>query len=76
MKACPTKAIRVRGGLARIEGVCVDCVECVRVCPRGAIKELTPEYTTLKNGDLYVVSPSSVLYSQFGGDFLPNDILL
>jgi Na+-translocating ferredoxin:NAD+ oxidoreductase RNF subunit RnfB len=76
MKACPTKAIRVRGGIARIEGVCVDCVECVRVCPRGAIKELTPEYTTLKNGDLYVVSPSSVLYSQFGGDFLPNDILL
>ena len=76
MKACPTKAIRVMGGVARIEGVCVDCVECVRVCPKGAIKQLTPEYTTLKNGDLYVVSPSSVLYSQFGGDFLPNDIML
>jgi hypothetical protein len=76
MKACPTKAIRVRGGLARIEGICVDCLECVRVCPRGAVKGVTPEYTTLKNGGLYVVSPSSVLYSQFGGGFLPNDILL
>ena len=76
MKACPTKAIRVRGGLARIEGVCIDCVECVRVCPRGAVKMLSPEDPTLRNGDHYVVSPSSVLYSQYGGDFLPNDILL
>jgi ferredoxin len=77
MKACPTKAIRVRDGLARIEGVCVDCLECVRVCPRGAIKGVTPDFnTTLKNGDLYVVSPSSVLYSQFGAGLLPNDILL
>lgn len=76
MKACPTKAIRVRDGIARIQGVCVDCLECVRVCPRGAIKGVTPPYSELKNGEHYVVSPSSVLYSQFGASFLPNDILL
>lgn len=76
MKACPTKAIRVRGGIARIEGVCVDCFECVRVCPRGAVKGISPADAAPKSEDNYVVSPSTVLYSQFGGDFLPNDILL
>jgi len=76
MKACPTKAIRVRDGKARIEGVCVDCVECIRVCPRGAVKALTAENLDPGEDRSYVVSPSTVLYSQFGGDFLPNDILL
>jgi formate hydrogenlyase subunit 6/NADH:ubiquinone oxidoreductase subunit I len=76
MKACPTKAIRVRDGKATVEGVCIDCVECVRVCPRDAMKAVTMEGTGLRNRKNYVVSPSTVLYSQFGGDYLPNDILL
>lgn len=76
MKACPTKAIRVRDDVARIEGVCIDCVECVRVCPRGAIKTLVTESVSLEDNSKYVVSPTTVLYSQFGEEFLPNDILL
>ncbi|MCP4666960.1 MAG: hypothetical protein GY849_11390 [Deltaproteobacteria bacterium] len=76
MKACSTKAIRVREGLARIEGVCIDCVECYRACPKGAIKILGTENTDLEDNSTYVVSPTSVLYSQFGEKFLPNDILL
>ena len=76
MKSCPTKAIRIRGGIARIEGVCINCVECVRVCPKGAIKTLSTETLDLKRAKNTVVSPSTVLYSQFGKEVLPNDVLL
>jgi len=76
MKACPTKAIRVRDGKARIEGVCIDCCECVRVCPRGAIQAITSRDVDFTDKDHVIVSPSTVLYSQFGEDVLPNDVLL
>jgi Na+-translocating ferredoxin:NAD+ oxidoreductase RNF subunit RnfB len=76
MKACPTKAIRIREGKARIEGVCIDCCECIRVCPRRAIQAITSESLDLTEKDNVIVSPSTVLYSQFGEDILPNDVLL
>ena len=76
MKACPTKAIRVREGLARIEGVCINCCECMRTCPRNAISASGFQDEDLCGGDRVVVSPSTVIYSQFGPDCLPNDILL
>ena len=77
MKACPTKAIRVRNGqVARIEGVCVDCWECVRVCPKGAIQAITSESLDFTEKSNILVSPSTVFYSQFGEDILPNDVLL
>ena len=76
MKACPMKAIRLRDGVARIEGVCIDCMECARVCPRGAIRGVSASELGVKDRSCYVVCPSTVLYSQFGEDFLPNDILL
>ena len=74
MKVCPTKAIRIRDGSARIEGVCINCLECMRVCPQKAIKPITTETVSIGEGS--VVCPSSVLYSQFGEEVLPNDILL
>ena len=34
IKRCPTQAIRVRKGKARIiEERCIECGECVRICP-------------------------------------------
>ncbi|MBO5076641.1 MAG: 4Fe-4S binding protein, partial [Clostridia bacterium] len=34
IKKCPTDAIRVQYGKARIEKErCIDCGECVRTCP-------------------------------------------
>lgn len=76
MKACPMKAIRLRDGIARIEGVCIDCMECARVCPRGAIRGVSAGNFDLEDRSEYVVCPTTVLYSQFGEEFLPNDILL
>jgi iron only hydrogenase large subunit-like protein len=76
MKVCPTRAIRVKAGKAHLEGVCIDCVECVRVCPRGAIKAVTHEGFNLVDSSNYAVSASTVIYSQFGENVLPNDILL
>ena len=28
MKACPTKAIRIKEGLAQVQGFCINCGEC------------------------------------------------
>ncbi len=38
MNVCPTEAIRVHNGKAKLlDNRCVDCGECYRVCPVGAI---------------------------------------
>jgi iron only hydrogenase large subunit-like protein len=77
MKACPTKAIRVKDNrVARIEGVCIDCGECIRVCPRGAIKAMTTGSSSSRLSPYAIISASPVLYGQFGEDVMPNDILL
>jgi len=76
MKACPTKAIRVRNDLASIEGVCIACGECINVCSRGAIKAVTTCDDYFNGAGYSIVSASSALYSQFGDKVMPNDILL
>ncbi len=77
MQACPTKAIRIKGGrMAQIQGYCINCGECIRVCPRGAIAAVRSDDFDLSESGEYIVSPSTTLYTQFGEDVLPNDILL
>ena len=77
MKACPTKAIRIKDGhLAEIQGYCIDCGECTRVCPRGAVVAVRDNNFDLSECGEYIVSPCTTLYTQFGEDTLPNDILL
>ncbi len=76
MRVCPTQAIRVRGGKARIiEEKCIDCGECITVCPHGAIIPLTDPFGELSKFRHTVALPSPALYAQFGREILPEKIL-
>ncbi|HPQ41276.1 MAG TPA: 4Fe-4S binding protein, partial [bacterium] len=76
--ACPTKAIRVRNNRAEIfrESLCIDCGECMRVCPENAIGSMTLKTRDLAGYKKLVAVPSPVLYSQFDDTITPNDVLL
>ena len=44
MRACPTAAVRIRNEHAvKLADRCIDCGECIRVCPRAAIVPLTDQ---------------------------------
>lgn len=67
MRHCPTQAIRVRNGKAVIsDELCVDCGECIAVCPENAIVPIPDPVGELSQYKYRVVVPTSVLYSQFG----------
>lgn len=75
MRKCPTQAIRVRGGKAHIlEELCIDCGECINVCPEGAIVPLTDPLEQTSRFKCRVAIPSPVLYSQFSVDIHPPEI--
>jgi iron only hydrogenase large subunit-like protein len=76
LAACPTRAIRVKGGKAAIiDELCIDCGECLRVCPHEAVHSHTTSFAALHAFDYKVAIPSTVIYGQFGTAVLPNEIL-
>jgi len=76
LAACPTKAIRVRDGKARIiDELCIDCGECLRVCTHDGVHSHTTSFAALDHFEYKVAIPSTVLYGQFGGSTLPTEIL-
>jgi iron only hydrogenase large subunit-like protein len=76
LAACPTRAIRVKGGKAAIiDELCIDCGECLRVCPHDAVHSHTTSFAALHAFDYKVAIPSTVIYGQFGTTVLPNEIL-
>lgn len=76
LTACPTRAIRVRGGLARVlSPLCIDCGECIRFCPHDAIESRTMSFSDMSSFRYKVAIPATALYGQFGNDITPNEIL-
>lgn len=73
---CPTKAVRVRDGLARIKPeLCIDCGACIRACKYNAALARTSTPADLKKFKYTVAIPSMTLYGQFGRDVHPWQIL-
>ncbi len=66
IKACPTEALRVQGGKARlIAERCVDCGECMRVCPVNAIIIEEDDFSRIFGFEHRVALVPSVFIGQF-----------
>ncbi len=75
MRACPTHAIRVQNGKARlIPELCIDCGSCLSVCPSGAISATTIGFADLDRFKFKVAVASPALFTQFGLADTPTQV--
>jgi Fe-S-cluster-containing hydrogenase component 2 len=75
MRACPTHAIRVKNGKARlIPELCIDCGSCLGVCPTGAITATTITFAELDKYKFKVAVASPALFAQFALNVTPAQV--
>ena len=66
LKRCPTEAIRIRNNKALIiPQNCIDCGECIRVCPHHAKVATTDPLSVIERFEYKIALPAPALYSQF-----------
>lgn len=77
MRVCPTSAIRVRSGKARVfSELCIDCGSCLAACPHGAISATTRDLDEIGARFAFKVAvPSAVLFGQFPGEIHADHIV-
>ena len=75
MTVCPTQAIRVKNGKARInDNRCIDCGECYNACPVNAIIVEQDDFAIINNFKARVVLVPGVLIGQFPSKIPTADI--
>lgn len=66
IRRCPTEAIRVKSGKARIdEERCTDCGECIRTCPNHAKYAQTDPLEVIERFPYRIALPAPAFYAQF-----------
>ena len=66
LKQCPTQAIRVQKGKAKILNErCIDCGECIRNCPHKAKKAVCGKLSNMEHFKWKIALPAPTLYGQF-----------
>ncbi|MCK9478960.1 MAG: 4Fe-4S binding protein [Firmicutes bacterium] len=66
IKHCPTEAIRVRDGKAKIINErCIDCGECIKVCPYHAKKAITDDFSRIFDFKYKIALVAPSMYLQF-----------
>ena len=75
VRACPTKAMRVRGGRPEIlDHLCIDCTTCIEACRDGALTMAGAQPLPKRLDRMVCVIPPSFL-AQFGASAGPKRVL-
>ncbi|MGA2824043.1 MAG: [Fe-Fe] hydrogenase large subunit C-terminal domain-containing protein [Bacteroidales bacterium] len=75
IKACPTKAIRLRHAkITYFDDLCVDCGACINVCPEKVFIPVIDEINDFEKFEFKIAIPSRTLYTQFGLNIHPIQV--